>query len=243
MRQLADLAFLMQALSHLHTIQSTNQVSSHEQSKAWKKSCALDILLVACSHVLPLLCTLLCNPLSDPMCTPLCLNGFFSITRVLSSSYNEKPIKVILFEFLPCDVCLLCKCCTLPLSAWRTYASVFLLRLIMQHHSYQACRLSMRVTLVGCAATPSVQQRCMHSACKVQIQQRLKLAVASLQDYETAQSTLKLLASDYKSDKAYKHLAGVQVSFLPKTPPPFPFSPQLDPFLRPGRHWPGQGLP
>ena len=54
-----------------------------------------------------------------------------------------------------------------------------------------------------------------HSACKLQIQQRLKLAVASLQDYETAQSTLKLLASDYKSDKAYKHLAGVQVSSLP----------------------------
>ena len=47
------------------------------------------------------------------------------------------------------------------------------------------------------------------------MEQGLKLAVASLQDYETAQSTLKLLASDYKSDKAYKHLAGVQVSSLP----------------------------
>ncbi len=32
-----------------------------------------------------------------------------------------------------------------------------------------------------------------------------------MQDYETAQSTLKLLASDYKTDKAWKHLAGVQV--------------------------------
>ncbi|KAL3147776.1 hypothetical protein ABBQ32_002510 [Trebouxia sp. C0010 RCD-2024] len=31
-----------------------------------------------------------------------------------------------------------------------------------------------------------------------------------MQDYETAQSTLKLLAGDYKTDKAYKHLAGVQ---------------------------------
>ncbi|DBA74127.1 hypothetical protein WJX77_012500 [Trebouxia sp. C0004] len=31
-----------------------------------------------------------------------------------------------------------------------------------------------------------------------------------MQDYETAQSTLKLLASDYKTDKAWKHLAGVQ---------------------------------
>ena len=35
-----------------------------------------------------------------------------------------------------------------------------------------------------------------------------------MQDYETAQSTLKLLAGDYKTDKAYKHLAGVQVSSL-----------------------------
>lgn len=33
-----------------------------------------------------------------------------------------------------------------------------------------------------------------------------------MQDYETAQSTLKLLAGDYKTDKAFKHLAGVQVS-------------------------------
>ncbi len=33
-----------------------------------------------------------------------------------------------------------------------------------------------------------------------------------MQDYETAQSTLKLLASDYKTDKAWKHLAGVQVT-------------------------------
>ena len=41
----------------------------------------------------------------------------------------------------------------------------------------------------------------------------LKTACA-LQDYETAQSTLKLLASDYKTDKAYKHLAGVQASYL-----------------------------
>ena len=32
-----------------------------------------------------------------------------------------------------------------------------------------------------------------------------------MQDYETAQSTLKLLAGDYKTDKAWKHLAGVQV--------------------------------
>ena len=32
-----------------------------------------------------------------------------------------------------------------------------------------------------------------------------------MQDYETAQSTLKLLAGDYKTDKAFKHLAGVQV--------------------------------
>lgn len=35
-----------------------------------------------------------------------------------------------------------------------------------------------------------------------------------MQDYETAQSTLKLLAGDYKTDKAYKHLAGVQVNSL-----------------------------
>ena len=35
-----------------------------------------------------------------------------------------------------------------------------------------------------------------------------------MQDYETAQSTLKLLAGDYKTDKAFKHLAGVQVSFF-----------------------------
>ena len=35
-----------------------------------------------------------------------------------------------------------------------------------------------------------------------------------MQDYETAQSTLKLLAGDYKTDKAFKHLAGVQVPLL-----------------------------
>ena len=39
-----------------------------------------------------------------------------------------------------------------------------------------------------------------------------------MQDYETAQSTLKLLASDYKTDKAWKHLAGVQVRLLASTP-------------------------
>ena len=33
-----------------------------------------------------------------------------------------------------------------------------------------------------------------------------------MQDYETAQSTLKLLAGDYKTDKAFKHLAAAQVS-------------------------------
>ena len=38
-----------------------------------------------------------------------------------------------------------------------------------------------------------------------------------MQDYETAQSTLKLLASDYKTDKAWKHLAGVQVRLLAST--------------------------
>ena len=35
-----------------------------------------------------------------------------------------------------------------------------------------------------------------------------------MQDYETAQSTLKLLAGDYKTDKAFKHLAGVQVDLF-----------------------------
>ena len=34
-----------------------------------------------------------------------------------------------------------------------------------------------------------------------------------MQDYETALSVLKLLASDYKTDKAWKHLGGVQVRY------------------------------
>ena len=34
---------------------------------------------------------------------------------------------------------------------------------------------------------------------------------ALTQDYETSASTLRLLASDYKQDKAWKYYAGVQV--------------------------------
>jgi hypothetical protein len=52
----------------------------------------------------------------------------------------------------------------------------------------------------------------------------------TMQDYDTALSTLRLLASDLRADKAWKQYAAVQVTilpiasalFLPHTAPQFP---------------------
>ena len=52
-----------------------------------------------------------------------------------------------------------------------------------------------------------------YSTGSIEFQMRMLADVAFLiQDYELAGSTLRLLAADFKSDRAWKHYAGAQVS-------------------------------
>lgn len=60
------------------------------------------------------------------------------------------------------------------------------------------------------AAAPAAPQY-PASSVEAQMRQLADLALM-LGDYDTATSTLRLLASDFKGDKAYKHYAGVQVT-------------------------------